>query len=222
MLLTDDRPNLAAKLPPSNPALGFSLSFADLYDRDGLVRLDAAFVTFLHSSDPELHERLRTARADPERLAAKEESSLLIELGPFLEDFLGELFGIADEVGALAAKHHELAPLYAVKRLFVQRKASNKYKADVAATFDGDALRAELAKRMSGPFSELAFANAVQDWQKDEAANADVLDIALQYAAWAAHTEAGQAAHATGVLFKAPKKLDPARLVPLTTRSGMA
>ena len=207
-------------MPASNTlALAYGFSFPDLFSRDGLDRLDQRFIERVAGDDPALAFRLAEARQDPDALDRKAESALLIELGPFLEDFLGELFGIADEVGALAAKHHELAPLYAVKRLFVQRKATNKYKADVAATFDGDALRAELAKRMSGPFSELAFANAVQDWQKDEAANADVLDIALQYAAWAAHTEAGQAAHATGVMFKAPKKLDPARLVPLTTRS---
>ncbi len=207
-------------MPASNTlALAYGFSFPDLFSRDGLDRLDQRFIERVAGDDPALAFRLAEARQDPDALDRKAESALLIELGPFLEDFLGELFGIADEVGALAAKHHELAPLYAVKRLFVQRKATNKYKADVAATFDGDALRAELAKRMSAPFSELAFANAVQDWQKDEAANADVLDIALQYAAWAAHTEAGQAAHATGVLFKAPKKLDPARLVPLTTQS---
>ena len=43
---------------------------------------------------------------------------------------------------ALEAQHHALAPLFAVKRQFVQRKAMNAYKADVAATFDGAALRA--------------------------------------------------------------------------------
>ena len=59
---------------------------------------------------------------------------------------------------ALAAKHHELAPIFAVKRQFVQRKAMNAYKADVAATFDGPALRAELERALGAPFAELAFA----------------------------------------------------------------
>ena len=45
---------------------------------------------------------------------------------------------------ALEARHHELAPLFAVKRQFVQRKAMNAYKADVASTFDGATLRAAL------------------------------------------------------------------------------
>ena len=79
---------------------------------------------------------------------------------------------------ALEAQHHELAPLYAVKRLFVQRRAMNAHKADVAATFDGAALRSAVEAAMGEPFSELAFANAVTRWQQDEAANAASLDVA--------------------------------------------
>ena len=36
----------------------------------------------------------------------------------------------AAEMRALEAKHHEQAPLFAVKRLFVQRKAMNTHRAD--------------------------------------------------------------------------------------------
>jgi hypothetical protein len=42
-------------------------------------------------------------------------------LGPHLEDFLAQLFGIAPEVQALEASTR-LAPLFAVKRQFVRRK----------------------------------------------------------------------------------------------------
>ena len=43
--------------------LQHGLSFADLYDRDGLVRLDRAFVTHLADAETELHARLMTARS---------------------------------------------------------------------------------------------------------------------------------------------------------------
>ena len=214
MLLTDDRPNLAAKLPPSNPTLGFSLSFADVYDRDGLVRLDAAFVTFLHSSDPELQERLGTARADPERLAAKEESALLIALAPHLDDFMGELFGIGAQVRNLSARHHELAPLYSVKRLFVQRKAVHKIKAAGAEMLDGKSLADALEASFGEPFTELAFARHVSAWLQDEVVHETLLDTAMKYAAWATLTPAGQTRHGKGVLFKVPHKLDVQQLVP--------
>ncbi len=114
---------------------------------------------------------------------------------------------------------HELAPLYACKRQVVQRKAMNKYKADEAAAFDGDAMRAELEARLGAPLEglpgELAFARAVGVWSTDETAHSADIELALRYAAWAAHTPAGKARHRTGVLFKAPRKLDYLRLIPV-------
>src|SRR5215467_9652886 len=104
-------------------ALKHGLSFADLYDRDGLARLDRAFVAHLSAADAELHNRLMTARRDPAAIEGLEESNLLVDLAAHLEDFVGELFGIESEVRDLQARHHELAPLYSVKRLFVQRRA---------------------------------------------------------------------------------------------------
>ena len=46
-------------------------------------------------------------------------------------------------------------------------------------------------------------------------AEGDALDAAMRYAAWAAHTAAGKAAHRGGVLFRAPRKLDLLHLVPV-------
>ena len=46
-------------------ALKHGLSFADLYDREGLARLDRAFVAHLAETDIGLHDRLMAARSDP-------------------------------------------------------------------------------------------------------------------------------------------------------------
>src|SRR4051794_9672502 len=110
--------------------LRFGLSFRDLYERDGLARLDAEFLQFIASVDAALLKRLQDARIAP--LAGKAESDLLIALSPHLDDFLARLFGIESEAQALAARHHELAPLYSVKRLFVQRRAMHKVKPEDA------------------------------------------------------------------------------------------
>ena len=182
--------------------LRFDLSFEDLYCRDGLVRLDAVFLQFLAEADAALRARLVAARGAPP--AAKEESALLIALAPHLEDFIARLFGIEAEARALAARHHELAPLYSVKRLFVQRRALHKVKPE-DATPDGYTFT-----------TELDFARQVTDWQKDEAANAARLEAAARYAAWAATTAEGKARHRHGVLFKAPRKLDYMKLIPDT------
>jgi len=205
-------------MPDAQPRplkLPSGLAFADLYATDGLARVDRLFVAHLQSADGALADRLETARAHPDALDRKAESELLIDLGPHVEDFVAMLFGIETDVRVLEARHHELAPLYAVKRQFVQRKAMNTYRADAAMAFDGPALRRELEGALGAPFTELGFANAVTLWQQDEAANAAALDVALRYAAWVSHTTEGRAAHRGGVLFRAPRKLDYMQLVPL-------
>ncbi len=200
--------------------LPHDLRFHDLYEHAGLARLDAAFVRALAAIDAPLSEKLTAARAKPQSIDGKQESALLLELAPHVDDFIAELFAIQTEVQALSARHHELAPLYSCKRLFVQRKALHKYKPDAAAAFDGAALRAQLTARFGGDFDELKFAQHITRWQQDETANADVLDLAQRYAAWAVHTADGRAFHKAGVLFKVPHKLDPQNLVPFDSDSS--
>ena len=198
-------------------SLGFGFSFNDLYDRDGLVRLDAAFLDFLGDGDTALRAQLEAARLPAAGLAGKAQSELLIALAPHLEDFLARLFGIETQVQALSERHHELAPLYSCKRLFVQRRAMAKVKPEEAATIDGPALEAELTATIGGSFSELAYARQVAEWLADEPAHAGELQLAMRYAAWAVQTGAGRARHHSGILFKVPAKLDFEHLVPLAT-----
>jgi NADPH-dependent glutamate synthase beta subunit-like oxidoreductase/NAD(P)H-flavin reductase len=197
--------------------LAFGLSFAELYRRDGLVKLDSAFLDHLRATDDScagtLQPRLAAARANPASLDAKSESALILEIAPHLDDFLAELFGIQAEFRALAARHHELAPLHTIKRQFVQRRAANKVKPDDAAKLDGPALESELKARLGGAFDELTFAKKVSEWLADEPAHAAELDAAMKYAAWAVHTEAGRERVAAGVLFKVPAKTDPQALL---------
>src|SRR5688572_24731000 len=150
--------------------LAFGIEFNDLYEREGLLRVDDAFLRFLGEVDAALRERLLKGRAQPP--AGKEESDLLVALAPHVEDFLPKLFGIEDEARALAERHNELAPLYSVKRLFVQRRALHKVKPEDARP-DGFEFT-----------TELDFARRVSAWLKDEAAHAQELEAAARYAAW--------------------------------------
>src|SRR5438445_7425913 len=194
--------------------LGFGMRFGDLYEREGLIRLDQAFLRVLHESDSALHERRLAARNTPEKLTAKEESDLLVALAPHVEDFLPQLFGIEAQARALAEKHNELAPLYSVKRQFVQRRALHKVK-DTAGV-DADALEKHL---FGGPFTELQFAKKLSEWLQNEAAHAEQLEAAARYAAWATTTPEGREKHRAGVLFKAARKLEYMRLVPVYTEA---
>src|ERR1051326_9377370 len=131
-------------------ALKHGLAFSDLYERDGLIRLDRAFVVYLAAADVGLHDRLMAGRADPEALDRKPESDLLVDLAPHVEDFVGDLFGIAGEVRALQARHDKLAPLYSVKRLFVQRRAVKEIKEPEAGALNGHKLGEELDTLIGG------------------------------------------------------------------------
>ena len=192
--------------------LAFGFAFTDLYDSAGLARLDARFLEYL---DPALRARLEAGRAHPASLAAKDASQLLIDVAPHLEDFVGELFGIVHALNVLRDHHTDLAPIYSVKRKFVQRKAITSINAEQAAAFDPQALEARLTDLFGEPVTELAFATHVDQWMEEEAAHTAALQVAAQYAAWATLTPAGKKKHKAGVLFKTPHKLDMQNLVPV-------
>src|SRR5437762_1795326 len=65
-------------------ALKHGLQFSDLYERDGLIRVDRAFVAHLAAADAELHNRLMAGRADPAVLAW--ELRYAAAVGRWLED----------------------------------------------------------------------------------------------------------------------------------------
>ena len=205
--------------------LKHGLTCADLYAREGLVRLDRAFVAHLATVDVGLHDRLMTARRDPNAIERLDESNLLVDLAPHLEDFAVELFGIEAEVRALQERHHELAPLHSVKRLFVQRRAVKGVNEADAAAIDGISLAQELDRLMGalrdagGGIAawERRYAEHVTNWLEDEAANTGPLETAQHYAAWATLSPEGRRKHRRGVLFKVPYRLDMQHLVPVET-----
>jgi len=201
-------------------SLAHGLSFDDLHDREGLARLDAAFVAWLRQIDVEAHARLMAARTAPDSLAAKDESNLLIEIARPLEDFIGALFGVADRVAALRAAHVALAPLYDCKRLFVQRYVTRAIKPDVALSIESPAV--DLPVRIEDDLEawELAFALKVRELVGAEfkvEAPTPAIEALTHYAAWALHHPEGKRRHRNGPLFKVPHKLDFEHLVPIET-----
>jgi len=201
-----------------NERFGYGMNFESLYQRDGLITLDAAFIEELKAGDVALHNRFVAARAEPAALADKDHSQLLIELAPHVEDFLGKLFGIEKEIAALAEAHHVLAPLYVCKRNFVQRRAAKALKPEDAEHVSGDALLGLLPLvPVDDEHFELVFAKVVMGWLEKEEEYKSLLEIAARYAAWALYSEVGRERHKHGLLFKQPKKLDPFHLVAVET-----
>ena len=191
------------------------ITIQELYEREGLVKLDGIFLKELRETAPELCERLLAARENPPAAHTKAGSELIIALAPYVEDFIGKLFDIENDLSRLQRKHSELAPLYAIKRKFVQRKALTGFTAESASGIDGFAVGRELETLMEEPLTELGFANHVAKWLENETAHAEHLRLATLYTAWATLSPQGKAKHGGGVLFKVPHKLDMHHLVPV-------
>ncbi|HYA66467.1 MAG TPA: hypothetical protein VEE84_07245, partial [Burkholderiaceae bacterium] len=195
------------------PRLGYGFGVADLYRREGLLRLDQIFLAELGAAAPSLHQELVQARNQPGSLTRSASSDLAIRIAPKLEIFVAKLFGVDAELHLLQQRHADLAPLFRIKREFVQRQAAKKIKPQDATQFDGQALFDKLQRLLGAPFSERLFASAVSEWLLDEAAHEQELAVAQQYAAWAVHTAGGQQRHHDGLLFKIPGSVDPMNLV---------
>jgi NADPH-dependent glutamate synthase beta subunit-like oxidoreductase/NAD(P)H-flavin reductase len=194
-------------------SLGFGMGFDDLYTRDGLERLDRAFLDELHVVNHDLYERLVTARADPASLGRLQCSQLILELASYLEGFVGELFKIETELHELQAQHSKDAKLFSLKRKFVQRRGASGLTPEAAAAIDGPALGAQLERLFGEPLTEDSYTRHVSEWLEDKTAHADDLTIAAQYAGWAAVAPAGRMRHRGDALFRMPQAIDPYRLV---------
>ena len=69
--------------------VSFGFTFEDLLNPLKLRKLDQVFCHHLKESDEELAHRLEIARGKD--LPSLEESALILDLAPYVEDFLGEL-----------------------------------------------------------------------------------------------------------------------------------
>ena len=207
------------------PALGHGLSFTDLYDRDGLARLDAAFAGWLQTADVDVHARLMAARAAPEQLAAKDESNLLIEVARPLEDFIGALFGVTPG-GDRAARPPQRAG--AALRLQAPVRAALRRARDQARCGDGARRRQGHGRHRCcrrGSRTDSKPGSLPSRWPSASILGADfkvetptpAIEALTRYAAWALHHPEGKKRHRDGPLFKVPHKLDFEHLVPIET-----
>ena len=109
---------------------------------------------------------------------------------------------------ALSRRHDELAPLFEVKRQFVQRRAATRITPEEAQALDGAALERELRRAFRRALRRAHLRHARRRaGSQDEAAHADELDLALRYAAGRCIPRRAASTCARGVLFKAPAQV---------------
>lgn len=187
--------------------LNFSFKFEDLYSHNGCTKIDEKFLEFLASHDGDLLEKLKSFRNhNPKGL---DESSLIVNIAPYLENFISRLFKIEDAVNKQSELQEKLTAIFKCKRLFVQRLAARAYshenKNDVAPAINF------LNKFISDLTNELEFAEIVNKWMDEK--NEEALTHAKIYAGWALLDNDGIQKHKKGVLFKKPHTLVQERLV---------
>lgn len=184
--------------------LNFGLDFADLYSAGGLKKLDGSFIEYLDQKNLDMESMLLNFRK--EKKQGKELSEDIILLAPFVEEFIGELFGIEEELGDLKGKHDALANIQKCKRLFVQRQAVRDHKSESWDKFDHASYKKKIQKICS--FNELDFSNKVIELLESKEENKEKLEVFSIYSAWAALSENAKKYHKGWVIFDSPQKKD--------------
>lgn len=195
----------------------FKLEFADLYNREGLQKIDEYFLQFLSDTDENLHQEYISARLNPKVINTKQQSDLLIAVGKILEDFLGLFFDIKKENSTLQKQHSDLVNLYVAKRLFVQRRVVKNNAVKQVLDCYSNPMFASNNKACQE--IELELANQITTYLQDENKHQTELEELEKYCAWALYSTDGIAKHKNGVLFKIPKKMDFQNLVELENQN---
>jgi NADPH-dependent glutamate synthase beta subunit-like oxidoreductase/NAD(P)H-flavin reductase len=217
---------MATASPPLQLA-GFD--FQELFQAQGLARLDEAFLQQLGQQAPELRERLLNYRGGTGAAGSQVAdawpplavSELLLAVAPHLESFIAELFGIGEAVAESRAATLSHDPVMQFKQELVQKRA-RRYRKPIDEDF------ATLDAWLSGQLDtwpadrdrELAVACYASRLLAAEENHAADLERLVQWTARALDDPAGRAAVAGWISFKLPQKIDHARLVPLTEADG--
>lgn len=163
--------------------LGFNLDFKKL-DLTGLKKLDQIFLDYLFKANESLYDNILLFRSNPHSVLSQDYSEFLLNVSPYLDDFLAELFCISNEVTSLRLQHKDFDIIYECKRKFVQRYAIKKYSQEKIKDIDFENIYLKLANLVGKNFTSRDFAKQVIIWQQAEENFVQELDIAAQYAAY--------------------------------------
>ncbi len=188
------------------------LRFRDLFEVDGLQRLDEAFLEWLAAEDAQVHRdllALREAETDPPSL---EHSALLVAAAPHLEDFVARLFGVEAPLAALCARTLAHDPVMAFKKEFVLKRA-RRYRGEFPESFAE--LDRWLDDRLAGADAdrELAVARFALAALEDAEGHAEDLARLTRWCAAILQQPEARARVAGWVSFRLPRPVDHGHLV---------
>lgn len=206
----------------ANLKLGLSgFTYEDLFEIDGLKRLDAAFLDHLQKHDAALQENLLAYRQELKQFSGQEVSELLIGCGRVLEEFVAELFDIRKPVEKLRKDTVADDPVFEFKKLFVQRRARRRLlKNDVEESFaklDEWLNRALKQAGLTGDDRELDVARFGQRLLVESKTFDKEIESLTRWCIRALTTPEGKEATKGWVSFRLPQPVDHNALVPTET-----
>lgn len=208
--------------------LNFDLSFEDLYNLDGLRKVDGYFIEKLLKISPELCNKMLDARENQDGLYKLDESNLIIELAPLLEEFIVELFNIENSIKKYRSEHEALDIIYKCNKALIQKHVMNIDRtldesivimAKTGLMMYGVVLPDNPERVLSSEFDmSMSFLEIYENSQSNDEVWAkyhrEVLKHVENYSLWAINSDEGKKLHRLGALFRVPQKLDYANLIP--------
>ena len=171
----------------------YNIEFNDLYELEGLEKVDLAFKDFFKNEDVELFENFYDYE--------KNSSDVLIEVSKILEKFISDLFLIGEDIQKLKQDHEELAIIHEIKKSFIQRNISKKFSANDVGEINGKKILDELSVNYEGVDDlEISLAKKISENDKDQ--------NLINYSIWALFSNEGKLLHESGSLFILPQKID--------------
>ena len=209
--------NISVLIKPEAQINGFT--FEELFEAEGLERVDKSFLAFLQESDIALHEALLAYRLKLKSFTPKQISLLLIEVARHLEIFISELFNIQEAVKEAQLKLLENDPIFLFKQWFVLREAKRRLaKSHEFPNFQ--ILTHWLFSTLSeyhldySTDPELAVAKLGEMLLQEKESNSNKIDQLVAWCVRALTEEEGKKLTQNWVSFHLPNRVDPNHLIP--------
>ncbi len=196
-------------------------NFTELFNPDGLTRLDQQFLNKLSQINPLAYSELLAYRQESKAFKPVEVSELLLNCAPVLEDFLIELFNISTAAAAAQVKTVANNPISIFKKFFVLKQAKkNLQNASNLSSFSE--LDHWLTKQLKhatlqSDDKELAVALLGNQYLDDTEKYADEITKLTQWCIQAILTPEGQKQVAGWSSFYIPERIQPDQLVKYTS-----
>ncbi|MFN3235300.1 MAG: FAD-dependent oxidoreductase [Gammaproteobacteria bacterium] len=190
------------------------LNFKDLFQHEGLSRLDGEFLEYCQLQSPELHQQLLDYREGIANMSSVETSDFLVDIAKLMEPFIAKLFQIESDIQHTMVATTANNAIAQFKKRFVSQVHIRR-RADSDEAFpDFQKLHQALLIKLDASTDDLEFAIA----HYGNALNDDNDDDIEQLTLWciqAMKSNEGRALTKHWSMFKLPQKLNYQQLIPV-------